>query len=144
MSTWRIRAFLFLALAFLVSCYLSWQEFRYLTSGRTAEATFGRVYDTTRGRYSEKVRIAEFEFTDQEGLSRKHEEEVTEGWQPPADVKLTVEYLPGKLGATRLAGGHAYLALIVVAVTFGAGTFLAIKWGREATQPIRRTRVSRR
>ena len=142
---WRFRLLLFIALIFLVSCYLSGEEFRYLTRGRTAEATITRVYKTTRGlRDPERVWVAEYEFTDQDGLHRKDDTEVPNAWDAPEGGKLPIEYLPGKLGATRPAGAHAYFALIIVALCFGAGTFIIVKWWREATQPIGRARSSRR
>jgi hypothetical protein len=134
-ETGGLKALLVVLVIFLGACYFSWQELQYMFRGQKAEAEITRVYEQRErlegGRY-ERVRVADYEFTDRQGFHRKRELEVLAGWTPPASGKLMIEYLPGQFGAARPAGKHDYLAPAILVACLVAGIFILVKWAREA------------
>ena len=122
----KLRLIMSCGLTFLLSAYISCEEFKYAISGRDAVATIERTVkaNTTRGRATVKVIGVRYSFVEEDGTAREDKMNMPVDWTPPADMQLQVQYVPGKPGMSRLAGEHQY-----VAVTICLGTLAAVIGG---------------
>jgi hypothetical protein len=102
----KFKWILIAAIAFLVSSYFSYRELKYAVWGATAEATVTRAAETTemgrRGRRRPML-VVEYTFSDGSTGQRSERDRVPIDWPVPEGT-VTVQYLPGVAGASRLAG----------------------------------------
>ncbi|HEY7090280.1 MAG TPA: hypothetical protein VH518_19440 [Tepidisphaeraceae bacterium] len=120
-------------IAFLISTFMSCQELKYSTSGKTAQATADRVYQTTspRGVVTKHV---QYHYHDEGGHLRNANDTVPNDWTPPKNETITIEYLSD---TSRIAGHRNYLALTIFFASLGAmivGGILFVRHVREATK----------
>ena len=109
----KFKWLLFAGIAFLLSAYFSWHELKYAVWGATAEATIVRTFETTEaGRRGTRrhIRIVEYNFANEDGARRRERDDVSLDWTVPDD-KVTVQYLPGVEGSSRIKGNSNMLAV---------------------------------
>jgi hypothetical protein len=120
-------------ITFLVSTFMSCQELKYSTSGKKAEATVDRVYETT-GRRGGVTRHVQYHYHDEGGNLRNANDSVPDDWTPPRSGTITIEYLSD---TSRVAGHRNYMALTIFFASLVAmivGTFMFVRHVREATK----------
>jgi hypothetical protein len=100
--------------AFVVSACFALGEARYWAFGRTAQASVIRANPPDE---TDNAFLIRYGFTD--AKTRNYREEVDavpSRWGPPPDV-MTVEYVPGRTGVSRVARNHSWVALGFFALT---------------------------
>jgi hypothetical protein len=100
--------------AFLVSACFSVGEARYWAFGRMTQASVIRVNSPDE---TDDAFIIRYWFTDvKTGGYREERDAVSSDWGAPPNV-VTVEYVPGRTGVSRVAGNHNWWALGFFALT---------------------------
>ena len=143
-AKWVIAA----GIAFLVSGCVTWGEFVYLLTGKTADARVTKVVEVTkRGRFgvsSGSQLEVSYDFAEADGTRRTGTDTAALNWPLPASGTTPVQYTPGADGNSRLAGKVNWIALGIFGVlllTVGVLTFLLIRKARAEvndTKPKRR------
>jgi hypothetical protein len=148
-SELRKAKWLFFSLAALVvSCCVSYHELVFFLRGQHAKGAVTKTYETIlRGRYGiERGRAltVEYTYTDADGHLRSDSDTVPLDWSLPTDGSVTIQYLPGAEGQTRLAGhmNKGGIALFVVMCSVVA--FFAYRLWREASDATRPASSPRR
>lgn len=113
----KARAIFFFGAMVLVSCFMVWSEIAYLISGETATATVTKSFSSTSRRGGAESNI-EFAFTEKDGRARK--DIVIMGGSTPLPAegeKIAIQYTPGELGRSRLAGRVNWFWIAVFAAS---------------------------
>ena len=97
LSSVRIVLMVFLFGAFLVASSVAiYGDVHYFVNGRETEAVITKVVREGKNRH------VEYEFTEADGTPRTGSDAIDTNWVAPANGKLSVQYLPGEEGASRL------------------------------------------
>jgi hypothetical protein len=102
-------------LAFVISCFVVYDEVVYLVRGRVATANVTSAYEVTTRRFgvvTGKSLTVEYTFTEPDGTPRSGSDTVSASWVLPETGGIPVRYTPGAEGRSRLAG-HFYWAGVV-------------------------------
>lgn len=151
------KAYLFIAavLAFLVSGYYSYNEARYLLFGKGTVAVLmehpgsvGTRMVSTNSRGQQVFVAVKYAFKDTDGTVRSESDRVSEGWHEahredfePVEpenanaaiagnngLAVPIQYIPGSVGSSRLAGHHHLLGtipfLLSTAAVIGFGAWV--------------------
>ena len=106
-ETARFKLIFFVFCIFVVSIFLAWRELKYMTFGKEASAKLVRVYEYQdvgrRGRTREKTAV-EYQFKDADLGVRIESDDLPFNARPPKGPTVTVQYLEGSEGSSRLAG----------------------------------------
>jgi hypothetical protein len=141
-SRWLFRA----ALLSAVSAAFALGELRYAIWGQTAEAqvrNLSHFVQPGRGG-SEKLSI-EYSFTDSSDTeSRSERDELPSGWKLPKGEKITIQYLPGDRGSSRLKGHRNLVPIIGFLVCLSVTLFFLLRVARQANEPVAPPRKGKR
>lgn len=138
-STSQIRMAFFAFLLFCVSIFMSCREVSYMFWGRTIEADLtdrGIVRVPQRRGSVEKMRLG-YRFVDPDG----HKREGYQLYEPdeanvPQGPKVSVEYLSGQHGASRLAGRRQWFwPIVMVGLPIGVVVRSIVYVKRETRRP---------
>jgi hypothetical protein len=100
----------------LVSGCFSIVEARYWVCGRTATATVTRVQPPKPTDDSDGVFEIRYSFVDSSSNAPREEaDSVAASWGPPPH-EVSVRYLPGRAGSSRIAGNESLLAVWIFAI----------------------------
>ncbi|MDA0833972.1 MAG: hypothetical protein O2955_05360 [Planctomycetota bacterium] len=142
----KLKWLLIAGVAFLVSAYYSYREFKYLVWGKTVAAVVTRTYEhqelSRRGR-KKTVRVVEYAFDDENNTNWRERDTVPLK-RTITEPLVAVQYLPGERKSSRLEGNSHYFA---VWVFLGCVTWLGYSFFRlyqEANEPVRRARPGSR
>lgn len=143
----KFKGILIAGVLFLISGWYSYRELRFAVWGRTAEAQVTKTFETRemRSRTRSRRKLAvEYTFTDQGGTQHNERDDVPISWQPlPANV-VTVQYIPGVKGASRLRGNsHMFLVWLFCGSICWMG-YALYQLYREAQDPYGKVIRSRR
>jgi len=132
---WGCLLSLVFGVAFLISACFTLGEARYWAFGRTADASVIRANPPDE---TDDAFLIRYSFTDAKtGNHREEVDAVPSHWGPPPET-LTVQYIPGRTGASRVAGHHNWLALGFFALT-SLGLLGGLTWlyrdARRAFEP---------
>jgi hypothetical protein len=130
-ETRRFKIMVFVGLLFVLSAYSSCQEIKYSIWGKTAEATISST-QRMRMRRTRTVLVVRYEFTEESGAQRTDSMAQPLDWQPPADGKLSIDYLAGAKGESRLHGEWNFIAVSFFLVMLGTMVFFVVKTFRSA------------
>jgi len=136
-AKWLIIA----GILFLVTGCVSWGEFIYLITGKTAEATITKppTEVTTRGRFGiatgTKLEVS-YSFTEADGTRRTGTDTTDLNWPVPASGKTPVQYTPGADGNSRLSGKVNWIALSIFVVTLLAVGWFTFRLIRQASAEV--------
>ena len=131
----KFKLLLFVVLAFLFSCWTSWQEFKYLAWGQETEAKVRRVFET-RERRRDLLAI-EFSYQDEEGQHLEERDDVPYDTDvPEAGGTITIQYIQGAENSARLAGQASMGGVIFFFICLAVMLFFGIKVFREAHQAV--------
>ncbi len=107
-ALWGCLSCILVPVAFLISACFVLGEARYWAFGRTAQASIVRANSPDE---TDDAFIIRYAFIDTKtGSHREEVDAVPSRWGPPPDV-MDVEYVPGRMGVSRVAGHHNWLAL---------------------------------
>lgn len=137
---WKFKLFCAAFGAFVISFWLSFQEFQYPLWGRTTEAAVNRVYDRERAgrRSGGPERVASYSFQEAGAGNRDESTTVPLDWEPPSNGRVTVQYVPGAKNRSRIEGQRNTGALVVFFGSLAAVALLILKLAREANEPVRK------
>jgi hypothetical protein len=96
-------------------------EYRWL--GREAEAT------VTKAELDSKSVRVEYRFTDADGTPRTGKALASAGWDVPPGGTITIQYLPGPEGSSRLSEPRSSAQWMPYAVFVGSGLLLLLTIG---------------
>ncbi len=104
---------------FLVSCFFVWQDVKYALYSRTAEAQVERTFETvgvtTRRRGGRPKLQVEYLFRDETTDQERRESDLIPlHWPRPAGT-VSIDYLPGLAGESRVSGNRSYVAMLLFA-----------------------------
>jgi hypothetical protein len=143
-AKWLILA----ALVFLVSGCVSWGEFAYLLTGKTADAKITKVAEVTkRGRFGISTGTqleVSYEFTEADGTRRTASDTADVNWPVPPSGKTPVQYTPGADGNSRLAGKVNWIALSIFGVALVAVGWFTFRLIRRASAEVNDTKPKRK
>ena len=132
---------------FLISAFMSLDEFRYMIWGRTAD---GRVLRTSEGseivgRFaSQSAALAvEYTFEDEARNSFTERDLVAINTQLPPNGRVPIQYIPGSPDSSRLLGHSNSTWVVFFFVSLGVMAFFIIKLAREANEPTGKRRIRR-
>lgn len=133
MSDWyKFRLILGAVALFIASCVMSVREARYMMFGELADARVTDVKTVTRhGRYGstyEKLKIS-YQFND-EGSSRNESDTVDPYTPAHKGETISVEFIPGARGSSRLEGHTQQYWLIVFGGAMVFVGFAGVKFWR--------------
>ncbi len=112
-ALWGCLLSLGFGVAFLVSACFALGEARYWAFGRTAQASVIRANAPDE---TDDAFVIRYGFTDAKtGGYREEVDAVPSHWGSPPNV-MTVEYVPGRTGVSRVLGNHRWWALGFFAV----------------------------
>jgi hypothetical protein len=120
---------------FLVSCFFVYDEFCYLIWSREAPGTITKVYTSTTRRGT--VLNVDYTFTEADKTARRGTVVLSDSWSPPPGNTVTVQYTPGELGRSRLAGTIYRLPIIIFGVSLLAVLVVIVRLVREANDAYR-------
>jgi hypothetical protein len=113
-AMWGCLLCLGFGVAFLVSACFAFGEARYWAFGRTAQASVIRANPPDE---TEDAFLIRYGFTDAKTRGYREEvDAVPSHWGPPPQA-LSVEYIPGRPGVSRVVGNHSWMALGFFALT---------------------------
>lgn len=143
-AKWLILA----GIAFLITGCVSWGEFIYLITGKTAEATITKTAEVTkRGRFGistgTKLEVS-YSFTEADGTRRTGADTTDLNWSVPTSGKTPVQYTPGVEGDSRLSGKVNWIALSIFAVTLLAVGWFTFRLIRQASAEVHDKKPNRR
>ena len=131
----RFKGILFAVLAFLVSAYFSYGELKFAGWGKTAEAKVTRTHQTRN--FSKRLLLrVEYQFTEADGTGRSERDDVAIDWPAPGTGNVTVQYLPGVAGSSRLLGNSNMMAVYIVLGCLAWLSFSGYKLWREANEAL--------
>lgn len=118
-----IRALLLcIVLLFLLAlgALLVYLDLEYAFTGQEAEATVTRTEPARNGVH------VEYRFVDADGNPRTGNDTAAQGWTAPPDGTVTVQYLPGADGHSRLSRMRSQSTWIPYVMFFGSGLALLL------------------
>jgi hypothetical protein len=135
-------------LALPISGIFAFGEFRYWIAGQTVDAKVVHVVKPVRSEESDGVFDIRYSFADSRSKNLREEgDSVPASWGPPPP-KLSVEYIPGRPGYSRILGNSSNAAIWIFAfccVCVVAGiAYLYIDAKRALTPHRRRAVLSRK
>jgi hypothetical protein len=113
-ALWGCLSCVGVAVAFLISACFVLGEARYWAFGRTAQASVIRANSPDE---TDDAFIIRYSFTDPKTGSHREEVDAVPSWWGPPPDEMDVEYVPGRVGASRVAGHHNWWALGFFALT---------------------------
>lgn len=120
------------AAVLLFSAYTTYVEVRYLMSGRTAGAAITSVEEMRgAGRNAEPFRRVRYTFADVDGSDRKEFDDMARDWAPPAGASISVQFLSGKAGWSRIAGHDRLWMTIPFLLCAAVVTVFLVRFYRE-------------
>jgi hypothetical protein len=132
----KFKWLLFATLAFLISTYYSWREFKFFAWGETAEATVTNTFETQSGnRRRTPLMAVEYSFTDSSTGPRSERDDVAVDWQLEGSTVM-VQYLPGVADSSRLLGHSNTLPVWVFFGCLGWLGYNGFKVYREASEAV--------
>ena len=97
----------------LFSAYTTYVEIRYMVSGRTASAAITSVEEMRgAGRNTQSFVRVKYTFADTDESDRNEFDDMASDWVAPAASSVSVQFLSGKPGWSRIAG-HGRLWMTV-------------------------------
>ena len=132
-------------IVFLISAFYSFQEFRYLIFGKTAQATITEIKESTEmtgrrySRLNKPVQVVKFRFTDQLGNSHQGFDRRPMDWIAPSG-SIKIQYLPGDEFGFRIAGSSFQPSVIAFFMSLAMGIYGVYTIAKQANAPIKRTR----
>ncbi len=133
-------------IAFVISGWYSFNELKYTLKSTTVTATVTRTYEftvqTRHGRSGPRLGI-EYEFTDDDGVTRNDKDWVRLPSELRGEPGVEVQYLPGEDGDSRLAANRSILGPLFFAGSIAFLVFSLVRLIREANAPIPRRRRRR-
>jgi hypothetical protein len=134
-AAWGCALCVVFGVAFVVSACFALGEVRYWAFGRTAQASVIRANAPDE---TDDAFLIRYWFTDAKtGNHREEVDAVPSHWGAPPEM-LTVQYIPGRTGASRVAGNHRWVALRFFALT-SLGLLGGLAWlyrdARRAFEP---------
>jgi hypothetical protein len=104
-------------LAWLISAGFTLREVRYWVFGRTIDASVVRVHPPVADEDSEGVFEIRYSFVDPSSNDvREEADSVPASWGPPPPG-LTVQYIAGRPGTSRILGNRSNVAIGIFAIT---------------------------
>ena len=132
----KFKWLLFATVAFLISTYFSWQEFKFFVWGKTAEATITNTFDTkSGGRRSRPMLAVEYSFSDSATGPRNERDDVPIDW-PISGGTATVQYLPGVADSSRLLGHSSTIPVWIFVGCLGWLGYNGFKLYKEANEAV--------
>ncbi|HYF51937.1 MAG TPA: hypothetical protein VEJ63_21190, partial [Planctomycetota bacterium] len=113
-------------LLFFVGIFVAQKHMRLAIWGKTVEARMGETWESSGGRRGSKSLIVQYLFFDEGGKPVRGGDSVSTDWQPPADEKLQIVYLPSDPSVNKLAsnsGLNGYIMLVVSIGLMAAGAW---------------------
>jgi len=124
---------------FGVAVALAWPELQYLLFARTVDAQVAEVRELVESRRRSDELMLQVEYVFADGsLTRRERDRVPMFWnRPTAGSTTAVEYIPGRLLASRLAGHRNLVTptILFIALAFFSG-FIIPMIGWQKPEPV--------
>ncbi len=140
----RAKWLLIAVVVFLISGCISFFEFQYFAFGQTAtgDITSTQTLEGRRRRgwsRTKKLQV-NFNYTEADGSQRKGVDTVDLDWPVPANRKVSIQYMPGPYGQSRIAGQVNWFILGLFAASLGAIVVFGYRFVREAKDELRESK----
>lgn len=142
MESFKLRLGIVLFVAFLMSGYYSFQEMRYLISGRAVEATVDsveirteRVYRRRMGSTTREYQQVMLHFPNQANSPESRSLRLSASQPIRAQQSLAIQYLPGQTDMIRLQGSANWFSVLFFLGSLIAGAGMLVWVGMEANRP---------
>lgn len=119
----KMKPFLFAGLIFLMSCWLSLTEVRYLIWGKEATASVSSEYDSRGHELPARNGLSKVRISFSDGSEQRNHQITVPASTSLASGQLQIEYIPGSHISPRLVGDRQWWAMAVV-----AGSGLCVLW----------------
>jgi hypothetical protein len=123
---------------FLISAFMSFDEFRYKIWGRTTEARVIQVrpYEEPgrRGKSTPRLSV-EYSFQDEAKNTFSERDNVSLDTQLPSDGHVPIQYIPGTADSSRIAGHSNSFWVLVFFASLAIMAVFLIMLAREANEP---------
>jgi hypothetical protein len=129
---WKLRIGLGLITCFVASGFMSFGELKYLIWGKTAAAQVEATYERIGGRRSGPRLGVEYRFQEEGGASRTEEDQVAIDSAIGEGDTVSIQYLPGEAGRSRIEGNRKIGAVVFFAACVVAGVLFILKLYLEA------------
>lgn len=144
----QFRFAIALFVLFLISGYYSWQEFRYILSGRVVDATVDqvevrseRVYRRRFGSTTRNYHYATVHFPAGDNVVESRTFRLSGYHHLQPQQTLGIQYLPGQSDMTRLKGSTNWLSVLFFLGSLTAFAGMIVWAGLEANRPYGNARV---
>ena len=132
---------------FLISCFMAFDEMRYMILGRTSKGRITQVKPYSepgrRGRTNQRLSV-EYSFkTEPQGSILNERDNVSSDWQLPEGGSVPIQYISGSPDSSRLAGNRNMMWVIVFFGSLGIMSVFLFMLYLEAKQPTKRKPVRR-
>ena len=115
-EAWKVKVFLAVILAFIVSWYMSCEELKYVRSAKTTDATVDRVFEKGVGRGRTSKAVA-YSYRRADGQTWHADTLVDDDYVIPTSGKMAIEYIDDD---SRPVGTRNWAALTVFFCTLAA------------------------
>lgn len=123
----------------LVSAYTTYVEARYLIAGRTSTGSITGVDEMKPAkRDGEPFLRVKYSFADVDGTNRKESDDMSADWVVPASSSVSVQFLQGKPGWSRIAGHNRLLLTLPFCVSLLIVVVFLLRFYREFREHERR------
>jgi hypothetical protein len=132
---------------FLISAFMSFDEFRYRIWGRTVEGHVSQAkeVEVSQGRGGRRRMLSvEYTFPDEGRAPLTERDLVPVEWKLPPDGTVPIQYIPGSSDSSRISGHTNAFWMVVFFASLGIMTLFIVKLAREANEPPRRGRPRRK
>ncbi|WP_166821722.1 hypothetical protein [Thalassoroseus pseudoceratinae] len=152
-----LKIIFWLVVGFIFCTYRTWSEIRYALTGRTSTARIISMHESIdavfTGKSVRENRIQEvrLEYLDEDGKRQRQAINFPQGWRPPTNGRVSIQYLPNVSKSARWVDGVTYAYVWVWLIYIGGIAVFFIYMHRLAHEPAisfrekrRRKRLARR
>lgn len=129
---YRFRLMIFGTVLFLVSCFFSVRELRYMLWGELVDAKIVEVRAVTEtGRYGQthqRLKVS-YQFQD-EATQRRESDTVSDSWELERGPTVSVQFIPGSPKTSRLEGHSQRVWLLVFGGSMVGLGIVAVRFSR--------------
>lgn len=134
----RFKQIMAAGFLFLISMYLSYQEFKYFIWSEVTIGQVARVFETKSSRRSPRKWAVEYAYVDNKGEHHRERDDIPISWPSPQE-QVDIQYLPGVHNSSRIRGNTHQFAVWMFGGSLAYLGYALYQLIREANEPIART-----